>query len=1040
MSFQGDVGGIGLAELLQSLTRGRREGVLRLHARNGLTSTLGLSEGVVSFLPDDDEDPNRWRDRVRQAWINDFDDRMVALRMSDVAKAHRIERIYQILDSEGAHFRFQPGDLPQRPTGTVTTGGDEANAGRMGEVHCGGMPVEFLLLEYARMSDEAEGAASQLGFTNYVVPRTLDPGGAEERQIRFLQECDGLSTLSEIADRLGWPIRQARLIFLSHLNNGEVRLAEWRELLVLAQKELSQGHVSRASARLVGWIQASPPGPLDEGDAQLLAAEFKADRMGPLLNLMPARESRTLLRRIDHALNDPGLAVKHWRELQRLKRTDPIIEVHKLGVEYNWEEDEEIPSLRDLLEAARTLREAGSPSRAAAFLRMAARAEPANANARLDIGLGMLHCGLIEEGAAWILDACQTLIAAGHAEKAITPLRTLLETDGSIREARRMLGRLKHLTVRRKLIRKNSAIGLAIVAVLGTSAWVHVTSEQKREFKMAEIAGLVDEPAQAQALLETYFPEDGSERVSALREVILDRRKFMETEWRNSWYERYREAQLACSLGEPEEGLRFALNLPPPPTLTTVEEPWPLMSDLYNGLAARLENDRTALGEVELDDQGQVEREKKLAKVIDQVILVLDEVDQSVDTGDLGERLEAIATELSTRVKDRIVRIESRDREDLLSRQDLMLAAARAHDASGDLEKSIDVYENLIETDPSGRLEAILEEEFEDVQRRHEGLTRARGFAKNGEHGKALEVLEQEFEEPDLLRLPWTLDVFPPQALVHLQDGSARTVPFVFESRRGEPVEFFIEYEGHRSQTLVIDTPADRFVWLSKEPERSWQPGGRVDALPVALGDDQIVSDRTGNIARLGTGDEPIWQTEVRSLGGIGRAPVFLPQRPEFLLLLTEDGEAWLIDSRDGERTGPWILGSGPLEGPVPTNDGVLARLKDGRMMYWNTRVKPTERPQAKISEQDRYGTKVGMSVLLRSEGAKRIHESPWTDWRVELQDDVYRVTKKGDEDTGFAVLRQGDWSYLAFEAPSPSVPDGRLWISDGGGLAAYSE
>lgn len=1040
MSFQGDVGGIGLAELLQSLSRGRREGVLRLHARNGLTSTLGLSEGVVTFLPDEDEDPQMWRDRVRQAYINDFDDRMVALRMSEVARAHRIELIYQILDSEGAHFRFMPGDIPTGPTGTVTTGGEEANPGRMGEVHCKTLPVELLLLEYARMSDESEGAGDRLNFTNYVAPRALDPGGAEERQDRFLKECDGTSTLSEISDRMGWPIRQTRLVFLDHLTQGEVRLAEYRELLVLAQKELSMGHVSRASARLVGWVQASPPGPLEEGDALLLAGEFKADRMGPLLNLMPAQEARTLLRRIDHRLQDSQIAVKHWRELQRLKRSDPIVEVHRLGVEFDWQDDEEIPSLRDLLEAARRLREDGSPGRAAAFLRLAASREPANANARLDIGLGMLSCGLIEEAAAWILDACQTLIAAGHAEKAVSPLRALLDTDGSIREARRMLGRLKHLTVRRKLIRKNSAIGAAVVAVLATTAWVQVSAEQKREIKMAEIANLIDAPAQAQALLEDYFPDDSSERIVQLREVILDRRKFIETEWRNDWHEQYREAQLACSLGEPVEGLRLALELPDPPILSTVDEPWPLLSDLFNGLAARLENDRLALGEVELDDQGQVAREKVLSVVLDDVLLLMDEVEESANTGDLADRLTKISEELNTRVKDRIQRIEARDREDLLSRQDLMLAAARAHDKSGDLPRSIAVYENLVETDTSGRLAEILEEELRDVKRRNKGYNRARKLAEEGDHRAALAVLQDEFNNPDALRLPWTLDVFPPDALVHLADGSTRTIPFVFESRRGESVEFVIEYKGHRSETLRIDTPEDRFVWLSKIPDREWHPGGRVDALPVAVGADQVVSDRTGNIARLSDSKEPVWEAEVLSLGGIGRAPVFMPARPEFLLLLTEDGEAWMIDSRDGELTGPWILGSGPLEGPVPTEDGVLSRLKDGRMMFWETRVKPVERPKAKIAESNRYGTTVGMSVLLRGEGARRILESPWTDWRVELQDEVYRVTRKGDRQGGYAVARHGDWSYLAWEAPSPSAPEGRLWVSDGGGLTAYSE
>ncbi|MFT7667685.1 MAG: hypothetical protein ACI8X5_000368 [Planctomycetota bacterium] len=1041
MSFQGDVGGIGLAELLQSLSRGRREGVLRLQSRSGLSTKLGLSDGVVTFLPEDDEDSQTWREKVRQSWSQDFDDRMVAMRMSEVARAHRIQRVYDILDSEEVHFRFEPQDLPAGPSGQVVTGGEEANAAHMGEVHCKGLAVELLLLEYARMSDEAEGAAGRLGFTNYVVPRTLDPGGADERQIRFLQECDGKSTLAEISDRMGWPLRQSRLVFLDYLQRGEVRLAEYRELLVLAQKELSQGHISRASSRLVGWIQASPPGMLELGDAQLLAAEFKSDRMGPLLNLMPSKEARTLLRRIDLTIDDPGAAVKHWRELQRLKRSDLIIEVHRLGIEFHWEEDEEMPSLRELLDMARQLREDEHPGRAAAFLRMAASREPANANSRLDIGLGMLGVGLIEEAAAWILDACQILIGAGHAEKAIAPLRALLEVDNSIHEARRMLGRLKHLTIRRRLLQKNSAIGLAIVGILATTAWVRVSSEHKREFKLAEIANLIDKPIEAESLLETYFPDDPSPRIEHLREVIHDRRKFIEMEWRNEWNETYREAQLACSLGEPEEGLSKAMALNNPPKLTLVDEPWPLLSDLYNGLAARLENDREALGDTDLDDQNQVEKEKVLVITIGKVQAVLGEVqDNNVDIGDLPVRLELIANDLRIRVKDRVDRLESRDRAELLSRQDLLLAAARAHDSAGSLEHAIDVYENLMATDSSGQLEGILEQEVTDLHRRQDALMRARTLASNGEHEAALEVLADEFDNPREHKLPWVLDVFPADALVHLADGSTRAVPFVFESRAGERVEFHIEYKGHRSEDLVIHSPSDQHIWLSKTPQRSWSPGGRIDALPVAVGQDQIVSDRTGNIARLTASHQPIWSTQVLSLGGIGRAPVFLPAKPDHLLLLTEDGEAWMVDSRNGELKGPWVLGHGPAEGPAQTSDGVLARLKDGRMMYWEKRVKPVERKKATIDESERNGNSVGMAVLYRGEGENKIHSSPWTDWSVDLLPNVYRIYKNDDPVNGFAVMRSGDWTYLAWEAPSPDVPTGRLWISDASGLAAYTE
>src|SRR6185369_13148000 len=99
MSFQGDVGGIGLADLLQSLARGR-EGILTLNGRDGLRSTLGVQHGLLHLLPDQDEDPEIWRNRVRQAWVKDPDYRIDSLRMTEIARAQRIENLYRLLDSD----------------------------------------------------------------------------------------------------------------------------------------------------------------------------------------------------------------------------------------------------------------------------------------------------------------------------------------------------------------------------------------------------------------------------------------------------------------------------------------------------------------------------------------------------------------------------------------------------------------------------------------------------------------------------------------------------------------------------------------------------------------------------------------------------------------------------------------------------------------------------------------------------------------------------------------------------------------------------
>src|SRR5688500_8534357 len=160
MSFQGDVGGIGLADLLQSLARGR-DGVLTLLARDGARSTLGIQAGQVHLLPEPEEDPEIWRDRARQAWARDADFRIDTLRMGEIARAQRIENLYKLLDSDGVHFRFAPGALPERPQAPALSAGEsgvERKGGWRDAVFCPGMAVESLLLEYARLKDEGESA------------------------------------------------------------------------------------------------------------------------------------------------------------------------------------------------------------------------------------------------------------------------------------------------------------------------------------------------------------------------------------------------------------------------------------------------------------------------------------------------------------------------------------------------------------------------------------------------------------------------------------------------------------------------------------------------------------------------------------------------------------------------------------------------------------------------------------------------------------------------------------------------------------------
>lgn len=1040
MSFQGDVAGIGLAELLQSIARGRREGVLTLSARGGLKSTLGLQGGVLYFLPEPNEDPAIWKDRARQAYIADLDFRIDAVRMAEIARAHRIEMIYKLLDAEGVHFRFDTGPLPE-PGKELPHDEDSTSTARMPQVHCEGIAVEFLLLEYARISDEAESLGGDTWVSSHWIPRFKDAGELTKDIARFAKECDGKSSVAEIADRLAWPIRQVRLTILGQLQAGKMRFSAAREILVLAQSELSKGHITRAASRLSAWVQLFEGGPLGRGDAELLEAEWKADRFSPLLNRMPTREARLLLRRLDHALQDPKLALKHWREFHRLHKHDHIAHLHRIACECRSGDEEEYTPVRELLDVARGFREKSLHQRAAAVLRLAAAQQPSSTPARLEVGMGMLAAGMPEEAAPWILDVAEALIADGAAEKAQAPLRALIDADPGNREARRLWSRARTLTVRRQLIRKHSIVGFAILVSLSLGAWVQIKNERTYGDRLAEVSNLLSTPAEAQLMLDEYFPDDHSPQVSSLREAILSRRREGELAHRAAWYDQYKEAQTECTLGDAQVGLERALALPMPPRLTTIKEPWPLPSDLYNGLAARLENNLHALGELELDDSAQVAAEDELTRTLAALTTKLTAVASGRDTGDLEARVVEMGETLRKRDVSRAKLIKERNELDLITRQNMMLASARTHRAAGSLAKALQAYEDLLAIDETGKLQGLLAKEVAEVRSNHNSLQSARELAQAGRHKEARERLSKEVKDPSKVALPWVLDSFPTGAIAHMPDGAVHHTPFQIESRPNDRLEIRLELPGCEPRVLKTEGSADRFVWMSRTPERRWQGEGRVEAPPVSAGQDQIVCDRAGYLARLSIDGEKLWERRLSSLGGLARSPVFLPKKPGNLLLLTEDGEAWILDGATGDLEGPWPLGSGPVEGPTASTDGVVARLRDGRNLLWERRLKPEplEENDEKGLAAARFGSEAGLAVLRRAGAAFAEHDSPWTDWTVTVQDEVYRVHPKGDAEKGFAVLRRGEWTFLAWEAPHARLKGGRLWVSDDEGLRAYT-
>jgi len=239
---------------------------------------------------------------------------------------------------------------------------------------------------------------------------------------------------------------------------------------------------------------------------------------------------------------------------------------------------------------------------------------------------------------------------------------------------------------------------------------------------------------------------------------------------------------------------------------------------------------------------------------------------------------------------------------------------------------------------------------------------------------------------------------------------------------------------------MTTTRPRDLLVSLHTFPEREWRNDHTIHAAPVPVGDDHVVTDRAGMLRRLAADSEIKWEIELETLGGIARTPVFVPGKPGFLLVLSEDGRTWLVNAATGDRRGPRDIGSPPVDGPTVTRASVSARFTDGRVALWTVGLEPSfydanglVRAASPPPGQDRNST---LTILRRGASRSSTLTAPWARWVVEALDDEFRVV--GPEGRGYTAEMIGTWEYMAWESPKALIPFGRLWVSDERGLRSY--
>ncbi|MBM3989513.1 MAG: DUF4388 domain-containing protein [Planctomycetes bacterium] len=1046
MSFQGDVAGLGLGELLQGLARGGRAGVLTL-LTTGRTVRVGVRDGQLFLLPEEHEGSDGWHTRTQRAWAarNEANPQahlqahLQAQRMREIAQASRLEAMFGMLDASGVHFRFDAGPIPELEAQAEHAPTQQPGAAheRPSAILGPAISVEYILLEHARISDELSAQPHAHAIDAHFVPRRRGDEPPQRTLEHIWNECDGSSSVAEISDRLGWPLRQARTSLCALHGLGAMRFADARELLALAHHELQSGQTARAASRLAGWCRLAHGGPASQGDAELLLDHWERGTLAPALGAMEPRRARALLARLDGATHDPIRSVQRWMELRRAHEHDFVTEFAALRRAQRCGEETLRPPMADLLRVARRFQDRGQTERAAAMLRSAVMRDGASVAARLEIGQRLMAVGKFDEGAGWVIDACHTLADAGQHDRAVAALKPILQLLPSQREARALYSSSFGRTAKGRRARRNTLAALSTALVLSLAGVAHVRRSEDFERRLELVREQLDRPEAALAELDSLFGKTSDGRVESLREQLRSRIRHRQLAARQAWSARFQDCHLECTGGDPVLGLRNALEMPPIPAGPALDgEVPPRLAELLESLVTRLQDLSIASRENTVAVEA-AHAEQRLSRLIADLLAVLQSTPPNDELQEFEQTLRSLQLTLDTRSRERAALREKELQAQALAHLDALFAAGRAHAAAGDLQRAVECFDTFEAAPGGAELAALLRREIDAVRDHHESVLAARELAEAGRHAEAIARLSPACPRPAEHLLPCRIESLPSGAHVRLSNGTLRTTPFVLECAPLERVAGRVELAGYETTALVLDGPADRQIVLSRTPSAHWSARTRVEALPVSVDDCHIVCDREGRVARLFADGRERWAVRLKSAAGIRHAPVFLPRRPGSLLVVDELGAVWILATHDGSVEGPLELGSAPASGPRPSARGVELRLEDGRELHWQGELTPSTeqgldapQPAARVLES-------GFACLRRSIESGHALSSPWNQGTLDVTLTHY-VLRRADGTTLFAMARTGDWNYVAFEAPNARAPRGRAWLSDASGLKAF--
>lgn len=930
MAFKGDLKNVQLADLFQTLSQNRQQGVLTISA-DGESQKIHFGERGISLLEPKAAGRRRLGEILISSGLISEEQLEAALReqarskqflgeiliqqhaisesqLHSILQLQMEEEMYDLFRIDGGLFEFNEGESPASPVTNVVP-----------------FHVDGIVLEAARRLDEWGIIAQQIPDPARILvpvePLTCVPDEEEELVLSHL---NGERSVLDIGDSLLCSPFAVAKTLARLMDKGAVRESTCAEVLEGAKKCLAEGR-KRHALNLLKQLRD-----LDEHEQYQheLASMFK--QAGDGQSAASARMKIAKSARADGDLEEAR------RQLEMARREWPT-STHVLArvvelLQEMGDVDAEIGYLREL---ATQYAENGDPEAAVRCLERVLKLRPRDGEGRRRIVEYCLRARLKEKAAEILEDEAREARKDGRTGDVIEAYKRILSIDATRKDIRRALSRVRRTKVQR--LARAGAV-LALVFGVGGGAFLYLKRQEDRSAglnEVSEAASLLAEGNLTGARTKLQFAmtaypltevvDSATTILARVNERLGEQERKVKDEQGRELDDRLRAIQQHLDQSEYDRSIELGVNL-----LMAHAQDRELRSRIEIRLRAASQSITSLLNEdINLANSytrpahdGEVEPTylrlqtafptakagglRRLRQVAQEGLLTLsgeaqETLNQLVVTAQLWQdSYQQMQPEIHM-----LARQHTRLRE--LDSLSIDFTEALRATRSGEFVHARDLLRTVLDTYGQGELQPLLSEKLSQLEELLLGYERIEAHLRSHEFEKAHQLAMQMIDKfagiqlERHLKIPVWVKSYPPGARVIHEGREIARTPAVVRARVGQPSNLQIAAEPFDTFELQLhaENQGIQEIYLQRRHRLRVQLPGAFETRPVTYQGHVFVASRDGVLHWVNAANGAL-NTPYRtgSLSGSIVPPV---PTPEGILLAVLEGKLWMLQP-DGSR------------------------------------------------------------------------------------------------------------------------------------------